>query len=526
MEHYFAGFIKRSGMSGSRFWELGRREGGDDKSFFMNILAFKMSRCSNAVSRIHGQVSRRMWRDIWKGFYESDVPIRNITNGVHILSWIAPRMKELLDAYIGMDWEHHLTNSEQWAKIQDIPDTLLWRVRYELKQRLINLLREYIVRHWEKFNYTKTWREELYAKINPAAMIIGFARRFAPYKRADILLSNLDRLDRILNHPTRPVRIIYAGKAHPNDEMGKNLVKKVMDACRDERFQGKIFFLEDYDIRLARYLVRGVDLWLNTPRRPYEASGTSGIKAAANGVLHMSTSDGWWPEAYDGMNGWVVGPVVRELTEDKVQADLADSESLYALLENTVIPTFYEREISGLPEKWLAMIKHSMQTLIPAFSTERMLAQYAKEMYCPAARRERELTKDNYILARYLADWKGKLPMRFSSIRLLDMAIEGIHGDTIAVSEPLSIQARLDPGKLEEKDILVEMLIGKRDNQGFIKDPEYVPLKLLAKGTDGSLTYEVEYRVPDNGSYGFGVRVMPFNPQLSGKQELGLVLWW
>ncbi len=233
IEHYFANFVKWTGISWSQFWELGRKESGEGKPFFMTILALKMAHQSNAVSRLHGQVSRRMWRDVWKGFDESDIPIGHVTNGAHVLSYIAPRMKELLDTYLGMDWDRHITDPERWARVQDIPDTVLWRTRYELRQKMIDFLRDDLSRNWMKYGYSKTWQEELFAKINPAALMIGFARRFAPYKRADMILSDLDRLDRILNHPTRPVHIVFAGKAHPNDEMGKDLIKKVI-----ERLQG------------------------------------------------------------------------------------------------------------------------------------------------------------------------------------------------------------------------------------------------------------------------------------------------
>ena len=370
IEHYFANFVKRTGISWSQFWELGRKESEEGKPFFMTILALKMAHKSNAVSRLHGQVSRRMWREVWKGFDESDIPIDHVTNGAHVLSYIAPRMKELLDTYLGMDWDRHISDPERWARVRDIPDTVLWRTRYEIRQKMFDFLRDDLSRNWMKFGYAKSWQEELFAKMNPAALMIGFARRFAPYKRSDLILSDLDRLDRILNHPTRPVHLVFAGKAHPNDEMGKDLIRKVIGVCKEERFRGKIFFIEGYDIRVARHLVQGVDVWLNTPRRPLEASGTSGEKVVANGVLNLSVSDGWWVEGYDGTNGWTIGPVVKGYTDETENADEEDSRSLYSLLENNVIPLFYDREMSGLPEKWLAMIKRSMQTLVPRFNTE------------------------------------------------------------------------------------------------------------------------------------------------------------
>ena len=525
IEHYFANFVKWTGISWSQFWELGRKESGDGKPFFMTILALKMSHKSNAVSRLHGQVSRRMWRDVWKGFDESDIPIGHVTNGAHVPSYIAPRMKSLLDTYLGMDWDRHMTDPERWERVRDIPDTELWRARYELRQKTIDFLREDLSRNWLKYGYTKSWQEELFSRINPAAMIIGFARRFTPYKRADMLLSDLDRLDRIVNHPTRPVQIIYAGKAHPNDGMGKDMIRKVIETCKDERFRGKIFFVEGYDIRVARHLVQGVDVWLNTPRRPLEASGTSGEKVVANGVLNLSISDGWWVEGYDGTNGWNIGPVVKGFSDEPAGDDEEDAQALYALLENSVVPLFYDRGMSGLPEKWIAMIKRSLQTLAPRFNTERMLLDYYHDIYLPTARREHELYANAYGMVRELADWKRKIPMRFSSLRLLEVSVEGIRGDTITVEMPLAVNVRVDPGKMEPEEVLAELVIGKRDGSGFLEKPECVPLAITDRAANGMLTFSGAYTVQKNGAYAYGIRLLPFHPNLASKQEAGLVYW-
>jgi len=525
MEHYFCSFVNWSGMSWSQFWELGRKESGDDKPFFMNILAFRLTHQRNAVSLVHGQLSRHMWRDVWKGYHEDDIPIRHVTNGAHILSYLAPRMKELLDTYLGMNWEGHLTDMERWKRVHDIPDILMWRTRHEIKQRTIDLLRDYLSRSWSKYGYSKAWREELYSRINPAALLIGFSRRFAPYKRANMLLSDLDRLSRIVNHETRPVHIVFAGKAHPNDEAGKNILKQLIETCKDERFRGRIFFIENYDIRIARHFVQGVDVWLNTPRRPYEASGTSGIKVVANGVLNLSVSDGWWCEGYDGANGWNIGPVMRNYAGEAENADEEDAQSLYALLENTVVPLYYDRQGSGIPEKWIAMIKRSMESMVPRFNTERMLLEYYQGLYLPTAIRTQELSRDAFALARTLADWKRKIPMRFSSVKLLDVTVEGIHGDNIPVNEPLTVTVRIDPGKLEPHEIMLELVIGRRDGQDNVAHPEYLPMRIANKGADGILTFSVDYVIRENGPYSYGLRVLPNNEKLASRQETGLVLW-
>lgn len=525
IEYYFANFIKWSGISWSQFWDLGLKEAGDDKPFYMTVLGLKMTHLSNGVSEIHGQVARRMWRDVWKGFHELDIPIRQVTNGVHMASYIAPRMKELFDIYLGRGWQRSITDPEIWKKVWDIPDAMLWRTRYELKQRMINYLRDHISKHWSRYGYSKTWREEIYSKMNPTALMIGFAWRFAPYKRADLILSDLDRLDKILNHPTRPVHLVFAGKAHPNDEMGKSLIKKVVSVCNQEPFRGKIFFLEDYDIRVARHLVQGVDVWLNTPRRPYEASGTSGEKVVFNGVLNLSISDGWWAEGYDGTNGWTIGPLVRGLSEEDSSVDEEDSLSLFSTLENSVIPLFYDRDTSGIPDKWITMIKRSIHTLAPRFNTERMLQEYYNDMYIPTVRRIGELSEKSYRLAKEIAEWKSTIPMRFSSLRLLDISVEGIQGDTIVVDQPLVVTARIDPGKLKPEEIYAELFIGRDDGYGFLEKPDCVPLKMITNLLNGSLIFTAEYRVRRNGPHSYGIRVLPYNEKLASKHETGLILW-
>ncbi|OPY89562.1 MAG: Maltodextrin phosphorylase [Syntrophaceae bacterium PtaU1.Bin231] len=525
VEYYFSSSIKRWGITSAQFWELGRKEMGDEQPFYMTVLGLKLSNASNAVSRIHGQVARRMWSSVWKGFHHSDIPIGHITNGVHIQSYVAPRMREILDVYIGPDWAKNLSDREKWRRVHSIPDSLLWRVKTGLKFNLVNFLIQSITRHWVKYD-SKTMREEIIAKINPAALFIGFARRFAPYKRASLLFSDLERLSRIVNNERHPVHIVFAGKAHPSDKMGVDLIKRVVDICKDKRFAGKIFFIEDYDLQTARHLLQGVDIWLNTPRRPYEACGTSGQKIVINGGLNMSISDGWWPEGYDGTDGWTVGPVIGDFTgyDDSSVADERDAQSLLSLLEDSVVPMFYDRDTSGVPQQWIHMVKESISKLIPEFNADRMVRQYLNRMYIPTARRRSELVRNEYRLAREVTDWKLRTPVRFSSLKLIDVIFEGIHGDTIHVGEPFTVNVRLDPGKLEADEILAELVIGKIDGHDFLKDPESVPLKLESR-TERILTLSCEYQVQESGQYSYGIRIVPYNPNLSSKQELGLALW-
>ncbi|MFB3925765.1 MAG: alpha-glucan family phosphorylase [Syntrophales bacterium] len=527
VEYYFSSFFKRWGISPSQFWELGRKDAGEDRPFFMTVLGLKLSNISNGVSKIHGSVARRMWAPVWKGFHYSDIPIKHITNGVHLPSYISARMKEILDVYLGPDWEKNMSDKERWKRIHNIPDSLLWRVKSGLKFNLVNYLTQNITKQqWIKYGDSKTWRDEIIAKINPAALIIGFARRFAPYKRANLLLSDLDRLDRIVNNEKHPVHIIYAGKAHPSDKMGVDLIKKVIDTCNDRRFLGKIFFLEDYDLQTAKHLLQGVDVWLNTPRRPCEACGTSGQKVVINGGLNLSVSDGWWPEGCDGTNGWTIGPVLTDFAnqEETLIADERDAQSMYTLIEDVITPMFYDRDASGIPQEWIRMIKESMSKLVPKFNAERMVSQYLQEIYISTAQREFALTQNGFKLAKELADWKLKTPMRFSSLKLIDVIFEGIHGDTIHVGEPFSVNVRIDPGKLEPEEILAELIVGKIDGHEFVTDPRSIPLHIKSR-TDNIITFSCAYQVEESGQYSYGIRIIPFNKNLGSKQELGLALW-
>ncbi len=524
IEYYFASYVQRVGISWSQFWELGRREAGEDKPFYMTMMGLKLSHARNAVSRMHEFVSRRMWQDAWKGFHYSDVPITHVTNGIHAPSFIDPRMADLLNTYLGLDWPRRISSTDRWKRVRDIPSAAFWQTRVELKQKLAVFLRENITRCWAKYSASCSYREELLSLINPSALWIGFARRFAPYKRADLILSDLERLERIVSDDDMPVQILFAGKAHPEDRMGIELLKKVVDVCNEPRFKGRIFFIEDYDLRAARAMVRGVDVWLNTPRRPLEASGTSGQKAAVNGVLNLSISDGWWCEGYDGTNGWTIGPVATTPAPDDEDSLETDSKSLYSLIEDTIVRLYFNRDASGIPQEWVAMSKRAVETLAPRFSSERMLKEYLSELYIPTAERAALVAADRFKLARETSDWKRRIPMRFSSLRILDVRLKGTRGDSIVVGKPFSVVVRVDPGQLEPDEVLAELIIGRTDGRDFIGYPQSVPLRPVPD-TKGTLTLTADYVVQENGPHAYGIRVMPCNRNLACKQEAELVIW-
>ena len=373
------------GLTRDEFVDLARNQQSWGETFSMPILALRNSEGRNGVSELHGHVSRRIWHFLWPEIAEEDdVPITYVTNGVHTASWMARRLRVLFDHHLGSDWLERLDDPETWAKVDAIPDLELWAVRMHLKRKLAFYMLNRVRQRWIKGGFHPVQAIAAGALLDPYALTIGFGRRFATYKRANLIFNDLERLLAIINKPNRPVQIIFAGKAHPADEPGKMLIQEVYRTVKKAENGGRMVFLEDYDMNLARYLVQGVDVWMNTPRRPNEASGTSGMKAAVNGVLNFSVLDGWWREAYNGNNGWAIGEDADLGAE--VQ-DEADVESLYDTLENQIIPLYYgERGAEDMPRKWLVMVKESLRTITPQFSTRRMVKEYIDRMYFPTKR--------------------------------------------------------------------------------------------------------------------------------------------
>ncbi|HEX7620515.1 MAG TPA: alpha-glucan family phosphorylase [Anaerolineales bacterium] len=376
-------FWPELGLGRDQFVDLARHKEAWGETFSMAMLALRLSDGHNAVSELHGRVSRKIWHFLWPQIEdEDDVPITYITNGVHTPTWMARRLRVLFDKYLGEGWLDRLDDPETWVKVDSIPDTELWAVRRHLKRKLALYMLNRVRTRWMGGDLHPVQAIASGAMLDPYALTIGFARRFATYKRANLVFSDLNRLLELINRPNRPVQIIFSGKAHPADEPGKMLIQEVYRVVKKAENGGRLVFLEDYDMNLARYLVQGVDVWMNTPRRPNEASGTSGMKAALNGALNFSVLDGWWREAYNGSNGWAIGEDADLGSE--VQ-DETDAESLYDTLENKIIPLYYsERGNEDIPHKWVAMIKESLRTVTPQFSTRRMLKEYVDRLYMPA----------------------------------------------------------------------------------------------------------------------------------------------
>jgi starch phosphorylase len=383
VDKYFSQLWPELKLDRDQFMALAQHTVSWGNAFSMTALALRFSEGRNAVSELHGQVSRRMWAYIWPKLRLEEIPITHITNGVHTGTWLARRLRMLYDRYLGTDWLENADDADVWELINNIPDEQLWMVRRHLKRKLTAYMGERARRRWTSGGWHPAQVVAGGVLLDPYALTLGFARRFAPYKRADLILSDIPRLMKLVNNSERPVQIIFAGKSHPDHEAGKLLIQEVYRIVKRPDGAGRLVFLEDYDLNLARYLIQGVDVWVNTPRRPNEASGTSGQKAALNGVLNFSVLDGWWREGYNGQNGWAIGEDVDYENPD--QQDAKDAASLYDILENEIIPLYYElRSSDGLPVEWIGRIKASIRTLAPQFSTRRMVKEYVERMYLPA----------------------------------------------------------------------------------------------------------------------------------------------
>ncbi len=383
IDKYLSPMAPDLNLTRDQFIETGKQIQSWGEMYSMPVLALKHSDWRNGVSELHGYVSRKMWQFLWPGSNEADVPITHITNGVHTGNWIARRMRLLFDRHLGSDWMDKVDDMEVWEKVNDIPDQELWAIRQHLKRKLTLFSNERARASWSVGGMTPIQVVASGVMMEPYVLTIGFARRFATYKRADLILRDFDRLLKIINNPSMPVQIVFSGKAHPADEPGKMIIQEVYRSVKDSKSAGRLIFLEDYDMNVARYLVQGVDVWLNTPRRPLEASGTSGMKAIINGGLMFSTQDGWWREGYNGRNGWAIG--LDQPYADQDSQDRTDSVSIYDILENDIVPLYYNRRTTeSIPSGWISMMKESIRTLVPQFSTRRMLKEYVQQMYHPA----------------------------------------------------------------------------------------------------------------------------------------------
>ena len=520
---YLGGYLSALKLDWKDFMALARQNPNDhNENFSMPVLALRLANVSNAVSKLHGQVSRRMWRKLWPDLPEGEVPITSVTNGVHPNTWISPELAQLYDRYLGMPWRDRPGDHTTWRRVENIPDAELWRTHERRRERLVAFARKRIRMQLQRRGVPAAEIHRADEALDPEALTIGFARRFATYKRGNLIFRSLERLNAIVNNKDRPVQFIFAGKAHPRDHGGKELIAEIIHFARRPEFRRRIVFLEDYDMNLARYLVQGVDVWLNNPRRPQEASGTSGMKVAFNGGLNLSILDGWWVEGYQQDNGWAIGAGEEYTDNEKTYQDDVESRAIYDLLEQEIVPQFYTRGNDGLPRGWLRMVKRSMQTLCPLFNTHRMVQEYVKFGYWPSHLRFTQLTADQTHAARQLATWRKRVERNWQQVRV--DAVEAKGADGAHVGQELPVQARIQLGSLTPADVEVQLVHGQVDSMGDLVAPRTVVMTHQASD-NGAYLYTGLLPCPASGQQGYALRVLPKHPGLTNPLTTGLICW-
>lgn len=522
MDKYWSDYIRQVGITRDEFMALGRSTNPQEATepFSMALLAINLSSKTNAVSKLHGDVSRKLFSPAWKDIPEHEVPITYVTNGIHPRSWISEEVAELYSRYLGPKWSQDIGDQNMWKRVEEIPDGELWSIHERRRQRLVNFCRNRMRTQLEARGALQSELKAAVEILNPEALTIGFARRMATYKRATLLLSDPDRLAAILSNKERPVQIIIAGKAHPEDTPAKELIRQLIHFARREEVRNRFVFLEDYDMNVARWMVEGVDVWLNTPRRFLEACGTSGMKVAFNGGINCSILDGWWDEAYNPNVGWAIGH--GEVYADTKYQDGVESNALYNLLEKEIIPTFYDRDKHGLPRAWLSRMKSSMVELCPMFSINRMVREYAVRIYQPAGSRYHEFLAEESSKAKTLASWKKNLSHRWKDVHI--GSVEASASETLQVGDDMRVRASVHLGELSPDDVSVQIYHGPIDQYGNIADGETIFMTLTeSKGSMSLFSGAIRYF--KSGRHGFTVRVLPHHDDLSSPFETGLVTW-
>lgn len=524
MEKYFKNYHAELGLGWQEFLGLGRINTDDLQSpFSMTNLAIKMTTMCNGVSKLHGEVSRHMCTSLWPGVPVEEVPIGSVTNGIHVRSWLSYEMAQLFDRYLGPEWRERTDHKELFKLVEEIPDAELWRTHERRRERLVAFARRRLRMQMAHRGVGPTELATADEVLDPEILTIGFARRFATYKRATLLFKDRARLEKILGDPNRPVQLIFAGKAHPRDNEGKDLIRDIVHYIQNSKLRNKVVFLENYDMNVARYLVQGVDVWLNTPRRGMEASGTSGMKVLGNGGLNASILDGWWCEGYSPEVGWAIGK--GESYHDKNYEDEVESHALYNLLENEIIPTFYDVGKDKLPRKWIKMMKESIKTICPEFSTMRMVDEYDTRFYSQALSSSKVFFADNCSKAVELSDWKQSISdmWREVSIDKVDIISKG----DLQVGGNLEVRCQVNIGSIKPSDVVVEMYQGPlSQNNGEIVNGTAVPMKFTGQGgSDKVHVFSGSINCTHTGLCGFTVRVMPYHADMTNKYETRLITW-
>lgn len=528
IDEHFPYMWEALNLTREQFHDLGRENMGGFDLFSLPVFALHMSAHNNGVSKLHGAVSRHMWQWLFPDLPEHEVPIDSVTNGIHIQSWISREMATLFDRYLDPSWRTAPDNPETWFDVERIPDAELWRSHERRRERLTSFARTRLRQQLEARGAPKTEIEGADEVLNPDALTIGFARRFATYKRATLLMRDKERLERMVNDPLRPVQFIFAGKAHPHDHLGKELIKEIVKTAEMPEFRHAIVFLENYDISIARYMVQGVDVWLNNPRRPHEASGTSGMKVIYNGGLNASIPDGWWAEAYDPSLGFSIGSGEEYDQSEWDMQDYIEAQAMYNLLERDIVPLFYTRARDGLPREWIQMVKNSIRRLAPYFNTYRMVREYTEKFYMASQERFDRLTTPDFSRGIAYAKWMQKIRDNWDTIKIANVNIEP---DQIKVEEDIHVHAWIDLGKLAPEDVTVQLYYGTLDSRDEIIAGETLDMGYCCPDGDGTYPgknvheFEQTLHYSTTGRRGFSVRVLPNHDDLHEPLLTNLVTW-
>ena len=524
VEEYFKDYWKRYSISKEDFFRLGMKPNADlaTSGFNMGILALKYAGKKNGVSKLHGAVSRELFGEVWPNIAANESPITYVTNGVHTCTWLAPNIKKLYNKYLKPYWQDDIKNDATWQKIADIPDQELWNAHMERKVKLLKLVKENITNRLKREGYRYSDINDITSKLDPNALTIGFSRRFATYKRATLIFKDLERITQILNEAGKPVQIIFAGKAHPSDNGGKDLIRYIHELSMKPQFKGKIFLLENYNIGISKYLVSGVDVWLNNPRRPMEASGTSGQKASVNGVVNFSVLDGWWAEGYNQKNGWTIGTNAEYPSYE--EQDIADSQSMYYTLENKIIPAYYAKDENGISKKWMQYMKNSIMSTGGKYSTARMVVDYTNQLYIPLC----NLTKKYYTNLESVTEysvWKKDITTNWK-----DVQIEQIEGNadniTLDAGNQIEVKCVVTLPNIDVRHIEAQVYYGKFLDDGSVQDVKIIPMKLDGKDDENKkYYYSAKIDLISGGNYGYSFRVMPKHEMLLESANLDLIKW-
>lgn len=517
---YMGGYPENLGISWDEFIGMGRINADDhNEKFCMSVFACNTCQEVNGVSKLHGWVSQKMFAPIWKGYYPEENHVGYVTNGVHFPTWTATEWRKLYDSYFDDNFLYDQSNERIWHAIYDVPDEEIWETRMALKKKLVKYIRDKFTQQWLRNQGDPAKVMSIIQRITPNALMIGFCRRFATYKRAHLLFTDLDRLEKIVNDPDRPVLFFFSGKAHPADGAGQGLIKRIFEISRMPQFLGKIIFLEDYDMRLARRLVSGVDIWMNTPTRPLEASGTSGEKAEMNGVVNLSVLDGWWVEGYREGAGWAL-PQERTYQNQAYQ-DQLDAATIYSLLENDIIPLYFNRGRKAYSAGWVKVVKNSIATIAPHYTMKRQLDDYYEKFYNKEADRFKGLVADNYAKAKEIALWKENVAARWDSIHVVDKDETALQD--VATGKPVTLSYTIDEQGLNDA-IGLELVTLSSHSEDDLQIHKVYPFEMVKQ--EGNLfTFKVTFEADEAGSYKCAVRMYPKNDLLPHRQDFCYVKW-